>query len=920
MNMQNRNFMLFFLLSITTVSLSACGGGGGGGGVGDTTPKNLEESLIKLGVDTTITPRLDSQGNDYPETYAPLGKVFTIRQIDAVEAGVEPTYAVGRPEELFLGGFRLYNRPFAFTAIDDISLAGLTELEGRFTVPDILEGRALVDIPWARETNNSPARNVVPSGTRRDATSIDIDGDGFLDSVLAYVLVRPDGPDELRLQIIDGDNLTPVLDFALLTGGSFLPAYDLRVSGADYDGDGRDELAIVVSRKPLPGEANAPVGVYIVDDELADFAVIHEHRLALNPTFSGSYPTLDIESFHADHDNHEEIAIVVNESSPLVSPPNNYASHYFVMGIQQGNLEELSSGPISATVYDTDGTRRMTTAVVASITTEDIDGDSLDELIFAGLEEVKPVCAQTDAGGEFVSTKYLLIAYGGKYNNFKPILNGASAGKMPPIACLFESGSEHIVIRHTHVNALDFDGDGDMDIQLNDMVFDNIPKPTIDWLDKGNLLARIEEPSLVYGYSDRRFFDRSESIITVSDQTGDGVKDIVALYASTPDNDPYIKVYSWDELATTRGFGYKLATRIRVDSTDMSFQNPIITPMDVDNDKVAVLRYTDEHFLDLTEPVVLAAIAAAPCKSFIGQDDCSSSWGSSQSGAVGRAFSVTVSGSAGAGAGAAGAGAFGKWLAKVNVSASVETSASYELSKSRTFSTGPLEDGVVFTAIPVDRYAYELIENYTDSLGVVGQRIEVRLPRDPHIRIVERGYFNSSVTADAEKIDDRVFRHTPGDTSTYPRVEDKDFTLLTQRDIIEYERATYLPRDRVAAFDLVPAEKGLEVGPVIVGQGGGATELGLEYTETVGASNSLAMGFSFEAEMLFGAAVSWEVGIEAGRTLSVSHGDSTLFSGSVDSISAQFYTENQYAFGLFAYLQKLGDQEIEVVNFWVEEE
>ena len=106
---------------------------------------------------------------------------------------------------------------------------------------------------------------------------------------------------------------------------------------------------------------------------------------------------------------------------------------------------------------------------------------------------------------------------------------------------------------------------------------------------------------------------------------------------------------------------------------------------------------------------------------------------------------------------------------------------------------------------------------------------------------------------------------------------------------------------------------------MLVGEGDGATELGLEYTETVGASNELAMGFSFEAEMIFGAAVEWEVGIEFGRTLSVSHGDSTLFSGSVDNIDEAYYKDNVYGFGLFAYLQRLGDQEIEIVNFWVEE-
>ena len=44
-----------------------------------------------------------------------------------------------------------------------------------------------------------------------------------------------------------------------------------------------------------------------------------------------------------------------------------------------------------------------------------------------------------------------------------------------------------------------------------------------------------------------------------------------------------------------------------------------------------------------------------------------------------------------------------------------------------------------------------------------------------------------------------------------------------------------------------------------------------------------------------------------------------MFAGSVDSIDERFYADNVYGFGLFAYLQMLGDQEIEVINFWVEE-
>ena len=893
-------------------------------------PETLEESLVALGVDTEDSPRLDSQGNPYPETYAPLGQTIMIRQIDPVNDGSnaalavakspvvakssaaladEPQYLVGRASELFFGGFRLNTRQALFGVIDDISIAGLTESEARYTVPDLLEGRPMVEVPWAAE--NAPFSDSTLPGTRRDAIALDTDGDDFLEAVLVYAVQRPDGTDEIRLQIMDGKDATPIFDAPILTGGSYLPVYDLRVAGADFDGDGRDEIAFAISREVLDGVFDTPVGIYIVDDILTGYAVIDEYDVAYSASFAGPRVTLDIDSFHADHDNRDELVLVLNESEVFGQRPGNFASRHFVFGFEATGLSELSSGPIVGTVPDTESFPRIATAVVASVTTEDIDGDSLDELLFAGLEEVVESCRffQRPDSSEFVrGAPYLLSAYGGRYNDFAP-LHAATTEVFPP-NCKFESGSIPFVMRHAHVNVLDFDGDGDADIQVNDMVLDSFP--TGDW--SRSMLATLSDKSLVYGGDKRGNYDRGSTAFAISDQTGDGIEDIVAVGLFANDGSGVINVYSWDAQATD---GFTAATRIEIEQEDMLLANPIILSMDVDNDKIATVRYTGESFLDITEPMVLAAIAAAPCKRDIGQDSCYSSWGSSQSGALGEEFSVKVFGSAGAGAGSAGAGLMGKWLVKVSASAAVKTSASYELSKSQTFSTGPFEDGVIFTSIPVDRFIYQIIRDSSDGPGTIGERLEIRLPRTPNIRIVERDYYNRSITADEVPIDENIFQHTPGDVSSYPTIADKDLILRTSRSQIRDLREQQFSRD-LGAFSLVPAELGLEVGPVLVGQGGGATELALEYTETFGSANELAMGVSFEAEMLAGAAISWEVGIEAGRTLSVSHGDSTLFAGSVDSIDEAFYAQNYYGFGLFAHLAVLGEQEIEVINFWVE--
>jgi len=241
------------------------------------------------------------------------------------------------------------------------------------------------------------------------------------------------------------------------------------------------------------------------------------------------------------------------------------------------------------------------------------------------------------------------------------------------------------------------------------------------------------------------------------------------------------------------------------------------------------------------------------------------------------------------------------------------------LSKSQTFSTGPGEDGVVFTSIPMDRYLYKIFLNSTDGAGEIGDEVEIRLPRSPDIRIVERGYYNANITDDAEPIDERVFQHLSGDISSYPTESQKDVIIETERSILEDARTDRYLETVAPRFSVVDALQGLQVGPVLVGQGGGSTELSLEYSESKETSNALAVGFSTEWKFMLGAAISLEVGIETGRTLSVSHGNSTLYSGSVDSIDEDFYADNVYGFGLFTYLQSLGDREIEVINYWVEE-
>ena len=173
------------------------------------------------------------------------------------------------------------------------------------------------------------------------------------------------------------------------------------------------------------------------------------------------------------------------------------------------------------------------------------------------------------------------------------------------------------------------------------------------------------------------------------------------------------------------------------------------------------------------------------------------------------------------------------------------------------------------------------------------------------MRITERTYYNASLTDDSVRIGEDVFQHVPGDIFSYPDARDRDIILANQKSLLDRER---FGDDRpLSEFKPLPADIGLTVGPVRVGEGGGATELGLEYTEIEDESTTLALAYSAEFELAFGAKITAEVGFETGRTLTVSHGDTSLFSGSVDSIGKDFYAEHEYGFGLFAYIQPVGN-------------
>lgn len=325
---------------------------------------------------------------------------------------------------------------------------------------------------------------------------------------------------------------------------------------------------------------------------------------------------------------------------------------------------------------------------------------------------------------------------------------------------------------------------------------------------------------------------------------------------------------------------------------------PLLVPANVDTDG-PVLQYGEESYeLVFTEPLVIAALAAPPCQTGIAQNlaACVTRFGQGTSTTVDASLTVTVKASVTAGIEAGVSvpfvGEVGVNLKKtVTATASLWAGAAYTVEKTITYSTGQLEDAVVFTSIPYDVYRYAIVSHPDPTL--VGKDVVIRIPRAPVTMIAERGFFNAALPEGGVPIGANVFDHTPGDVGSYPSPSRKN-TLRSQYG-------------------------GIEFGPSGVGQGTGDTELEIAVLSEISAGGSLGIEYEKTVEATSGVAIAgFSVGYGAEAALSITSGSQTTYTGVVGSIAATDFAANAYQWGIFTYVQPLGDQAFEVINYWVQ--
>ena len=727
----------------------------------------------------------------------------------------------------------------------------LLELTGQTgqAVNEVLHAVNAPAMPWATETRNMQS---LPS-TLRMPSAGDFDGDGR---------------DELATTYWSGGNLNVHLVQDLTDGFATTTAVlqplanvtNVAAIAADLDGDGDDELVTGVTAS---GHGTLQVWRWTG----AQFVAAISPKV-YSQTLLNAATVLSFAKGNLDRDRSQELAVTISETRQ-----SDGAARFAVYDDLYTDLATLREGRFEGL----DQQNQLRAGVGATVAIGDVDGDTLGEVVIAGLTAFGTYCSADE--------------------HFVMVLDDAVAGLAPRSSHWFAhfhggcgSGSNPNV-RNVNVFTPDLDGDRIAEIVVNQFVFDDLRDPNL----AGPNVARgwvrpnaWQLPGEVVWEQGFGWYDRSTATMTVGDFTGDG-RDDVAVYRQ---NRARVEVFA---LAQT---GNTLA-RVRnipvPDRNEQSPCNPVLVAANVDLDS-PVLHYSEaEYQLVYSEPIVLAALAAPPTGADIGQNVGASftAFGNTNTTVQERERSVTFSAGVSVGMDVNVLGAFGLQMkATMTAAATASLGTAYELAKTIVFTTAPTEDTVVFTCVPIDRYTYTVVSH--PDPAAIGSKVVVDLPRSPITLQAERGFYNRSVQPGDLQIGANVFTHTVGDPRSYPTTSEKNARLLAG---------------------------GLQIGPQSVGQGGGSTEVTLSVGREIASGGALAMSYSVELEATAGGVLAGvSVGVEQSDTWRIASGQSTTYTGVVGAIDAANFAANRYLFGLFTYVHHdaVTGQKFQVLNYWVE--
>ena len=750
--------------------------------------------------------------------------------------------------EIQLFGVAL-DEPFASTGRQ--AVFDLVPGDNNTFTPMLLDDPTQDETPWL-------ANNNIP----RAAVAADFDGDGVEET--AFVYQEPNESALLRVYQDKEEDFT----FGETKVVATAAVNDLFLASGDFDGDVDEDLVIGFL-------TDSGIEVSLFENEAGRF---EETSLSITiPVLgnAGGDIHLVLAPGNLDRDSQIELAAIVNEL-------DSSTSRYFLYDDAKRDFAEFRSGPTTITLPT-----EVVTAMSGDIALGDVDGDGMDEVVYGGLTAIGNTCNL----GAFSATQVLDDAR----HDFAPL----AANKIPfndqrqPCS----SGASHRVTYHP-ITLPDLDGDRSKEIHAFEYVYEDLrtsPGLLVE-------LHRIPQESLLTNRTSGSLLQFNWKTVSfkAGDVTSDRREDIVFYSQAGGTTDHGVRVWGVDMID-----GWK-----EVDSFPTEFSNPsgggglgvqlLLPDLDLDQDSMSLEYSAGSYKLIFTEPLVLAALAAAPCSRESGEsvdDACRTAFGKSTSeteeDTSGASFIAGVSvgyetefSTLGVKVGGAQA------ILETRNQARWYSGEAYTTTTQVVRETGVLEDSVIFETTPYDVYTYKILSHPNPEL--VGGEIQVRLPRTPITIMATRDFYNASIDEDGLPIDDQIFQHVVGEPDSYPTIAQKNQIL----------------RD----YD------GLESDEVDVGEGSGFTLVSIsEFEETIDGKS-----YEFEAVLDMRATKGVIVGgLSLGGgfdfDLSFRHGDETLYQGTVTNISADRFPEQSYSFGLFSYIRDdtSNKQPFEVLNYWV---
>ena len=314
-----------------------------------------------------------------------------------------------------------------------------------------------------------------------------------------------------------------------------------------------------------------------------------------------------------------------------------------------------------------------------------------------------------------------------------------------------------------------------------------------------------------------------------------------------------------------------------------------------------LLEYTGIHNQSMSQPYIMAVMAAPPTIKGIGQNYMASEtlFGTAVSKTTSETNGYTVS--TGITLSFEQEGVFNLF----KVSASVKFTASLEkthtvtqtIQECREFAGDYNSDYVIFETVMYDNYYYKILLH--PNSNYVGQLIAISVPNTPTVYKWTVDFFNKN-NRNYPDIGNETFNHTIGKVWTYPTLDD-----------VHHLEELY------GTTGFWKSSKTMAVG---AGQGVNSIEIDLEKEKTT--ETTTTFGVEFESGFaVAGVGMSVSTGLSTSFAYSVTVGKTTKYRGDVGDIAPSYYNDYKYSFGLFVYnlYRKQDHLAYQVVNYWVED-